>query len=48
MNEYNRICGQGLNIKYITTIEMSEIWVVSSRRSALLCEQGRITYYRCS
>ncbi len=27
---------------YVTTIEMSEIWGISSRRIALLCEQERI------
>ena len=27
---------------YLTTIEMSEKWGISSRRIALLCEQGRI------
>lgn len=29
-------------MNYITTIEMSEIWGISARRIALLCEQGRI------
>ena len=29
-------------MKYLTTIEMSERWDISSRRIALLCEQGRI------
>ncbi len=27
---------------YLTTIEMSEKWGISSRRIALLCEQNRI------
>ena len=27
---------------YLTTIEMSEKWGISSRRIALLCEQGRV------
>lgn len=27
---------------YVTTMEMSEIWGISSRRIALLCEQERI------
>ena len=30
------------NMNYVTTIEMSEIWGISARRIALLCEQGRI------
>lgn len=29
-------------MNYVTTIEMSEIWVILARRIALLCEQGRI------
>ncbi|MBP3768795.1 MAG: helix-turn-helix domain-containing protein [Lachnospira sp.] len=29
-------------MNYVTTIEMSEIWGISARRIALLCEQGRI------
>lgn len=29
-------------MNYVTTIEMSEIWGISSRRIALLCEQQRI------
>lgn len=28
---------------YITTIEMSKIWGISSRRISLLCSQGRVT-----
>lgn len=32
----------GLNMNYVTTMEMSKIWGISSRRIALLCEQGRI------
>ena len=27
---------------YITTIEMSKIWGISSRRISLLCSQGRV------
>ncbi len=27
---------------YLTTIEMSKIWGITSRRIAVLCEQGRI------
>lgn len=27
---------------YLTTVEMSKIWGISSRRIALLCEQNRI------
>ena len=27
---------------YITTIEMSKIWGISSRRISLLCSQGRL------
>ena len=27
---------------YITTIEMSKIWGISSRRIFLLCSQGRV------
>lgn len=29
-------------MNYVTTIEMSEIWGISARRIALLCEQWRI------
>ncbi len=29
-------------MEYLTTLEMSEKWGISSRRIALLCEQGRI------
>lgn len=29
-------------MNYVTTIEMSEIWVILARRIALLCEQGRM------
>jgi len=29
-------------MEYLTTIEMSKIWNISSRRVAALCEQGRI------
>lgn len=29
-------------MNYVTTIELSEIWGISSRRIALLCEQQRI------
>lgn len=27
---------------YITTIELSKIWGISSRRISLLCSQGRV------
>ena len=30
---------------YITTIEMSKIWGISSRRISLLCSQGRVPGY---
>lgn len=29
-------------MEYLTTMEMSERWGISSRRIAILCEQGRI------
>ena len=29
-------------MEYLTTLEMSTRWNISSRRVALLCEQGRI------
>lgn len=29
-------------MEYLTTIELSQKWEVSSRRIALLCEQGRV------
>ena len=29
-------------MEYLTTIEMSQKWVITSRRIAVLCEQGRI------
>lgn len=31
-----------LGMDYLTTIEMSERWGISSRRIALLCEQNRV------
>lgn len=30
-------------MKYLITIEMSGKWGITSRRIAVLCEQGRIT-----
>ncbi len=30
-------------MEYLTTIEMSQIWGISSRRIAVLCGQGRIS-----
>ena len=42
INEYNRVYIRRLNMNYVTTIEMSEIWGISARRIALLCEQERI------
>lgn len=30
-------------MEYLTTIEMSKEWGISSRRIAVLCEQNRIT-----
>ena len=29
-------------MNYLTTIEMSKKWGITSRRIAILCEQGRI------
>ena len=29
-------------MEYLTTIEMSKRWGITSRRIAVLCEQGRI------
>ena len=29
-------------MEYLTTIEMSDKWGITSRRIAVLCEQGRI------
>ncbi len=29
-------------MNYLTTVEMSEIWGISSRRISLLCSQNRI------
>lgn len=29
-------------MEYLTTIEMSQKWGITSRRIAVLCEQGRI------
>ena len=46
INEYNKMCDESFEVTnymdYLTTMEMSEIWGISSRRIALLCEQGRI------
>ena len=29
-------------MEYLTTIELAQAWDISSRRIAVLCEQGRI------
>lgn len=43
INEYNTMYGTGRNnMEYLTTIEMSKRWGITSRRVAVLCEQGRI------
>ena len=41
---YNRLVVSfgGKFTDYITTIEMSKIWGISSRRISLLCSQGRV------
>ena len=31
-----------MNMDYLTTMEMSKEWGISSRRIAILCEQNRI------
>ena len=43
INEYNVMRGtRRRNMEYLTTIEMSKRWGITSRRIAVLCEQGRI------
>ena len=43
INEYNERYMKGdKNMEYLTTIEMSERWGITSRRIAILCEQGRV------
>ena len=32
----------GSKMEYFTTVEMSEIWKISSRRIGVLCAEGRI------
>lgn len=33
---------RGAKMEFMTTKEASETWVISARRVAILCEQGRI------
>lgn len=43
ISEYNSVYGtRRSNMEYLTTIEMSKKWGITSRRIAVLCEQGRI------
>ena len=42
ISEYNRIYDWRNTMNYLTTIEMSKKWGITSRRIAILCEQGRI------
>ena len=30
------------NMEYLTTVEMSEIWNITSRRIGVLCSEGRV------
>lgn len=44
ISEYNNVYGTGRHyMDYLTTMEMSKRWGITSRRIAVLCEQGRIT-----
>lgn len=31
-----------IDMEYLTTVEMSEIWNISSRRIGVLCAEGRV------
>ena len=43
INEYNDEENERrMNMDYLTTMEMSKEWGISSRRIAILCEQNRI------
>ena len=42
ISEYNRIYDWRNTMNYLTTIEMSKKWGISSRRISLLCSQGRV------
>ena len=44
ISEYNRIYDWRNTMNYLTTIEMSKKWGITSRRIAILCEQGRIKF----
>ena len=40
--EYNKKWREVLDMEYLTTVEMSKKWNVSSRRIITLCIEGRI------
>ena len=40
--EYNGKWQEGLDMEYLTTVEMSKKWNISSRRIITLCIDGRI------
>lgn len=48
INEYNISCGnvwifvKEECMEYLTSVEMSEKWNISSRRISLLCSEGRV------
>lgn len=33
---------RGINMEYLTTVEMSKKWNITSRRIGVLCSEGRI------
>ena len=36
------VCGMEIRMEFLTTKEISELWNISARRVAVLCEEGRI------
>lgn len=40
--EYNRINREVSFMEYLTTVEMSKKWNISSRRIGVLCTEGRV------
>ena len=44
MNEYNMciVSVEVLTMEFLTTKQASELWRISQRRVAILCEEGRI------
>ena len=42
IKEYNTHIWRWLIMEYLTTVEMSKVWNITSRRIGVLCAQGRV------